>query len=213
MLKNFVMIAAILFIGASCAVSQGWSSGDDGAWEEGGDGWDNGNGWEDGDNGHSGGDWDNGGDQGGSGGWDESGGDRQNTDQGEGVYYSSQISEDSGTLIDESASGQYNQAQYMLMPGGSQNVFWIVSRDGSRNWRSIDMPLFRYARMLIIPSISGYMTLEEMYPGGRVRYYEFGYVQSNRPYRLWFYADTPGVHQGRYEVNGRYSDTLTFNVM
>lgn len=136
-------------------------------------------------------------------------------DGGEGVYYTSQISEGAGTLIDESASGQYPQAQivYSIIPGGSQNAFWIVSRDGTQNWQSISMPFNRYARLLLIPATSGQLTIEEVYPNGQPRDFNFGWVRQGVPLRMWFYSDARGTHRDRYSIsNGPWSDTLTFNV-
>ena len=203
MLDNKIVLTAIvMLLGISCATSQGWN-------DQGSD-WNNGN---NGGSGNNGGDWSNGNNDG-NGNNGGNGGTNTVAQEGDKDVYYSQITEDSGTLIDESTSNQYPQAhqvQYMMV-GGSKNSFWVTSRDGSQNWKSIDIPQYRYARLLILPAESGRLVLEEMYPNGRTRTYDMGYVNAGRQYRVWFYSDTSGTHQGRYQVNGDYSQTLTFNV-
>ena len=144
----------------------------------------------------------------------------ETTDTGE-AYFPSSIEESSGALIDETRSGLYARASsptaatdlLAAIPGGSQNLFWIVSSDGTRYWRSVNIPQYRYARLLLIPSTSGPLILEERYPTGQVRTYNFGNVWAHNQYRLWFYADGPGTYQVRYRIgNGPYSDILTFHV-
>jgi len=137
------------------------------------------------------------------------------------AYFPSSIAESSGALIEEGTSLQYSRASsptasagaFALIPGGSQNLFWIVSSDGTRYWRSVNIPLYRYARLLLIPASSGPLILEERYPTGQVRTYNFGNVWAGNQYRIWFYADSPGIYQARYRIgNGPYSDILTFHV-
>jgi len=156
-------------------------------------------------------DWETGGSEWetvGSGGWGEAPA-AEISETGE-AYFPSSISESSDALIDETVSSQYRLA---MIPGGGQNLFWIVSSDGSRYWRSVNMPLYRYARLLLIPSASGPLILEERYPTGQIRTYNFGNVWANNQYRLWFYADAPGTCQARYRIgNGPNSDILTFHV-
>jgi hypothetical protein len=76
----------------------------------------------------------------------------------------------------------------------SQNIFWIVSRDGSKVAQSVNMPLYSYARAVITPAYQGNLILEETYPNGNVRQYQLGWVQANTQYRIWFYADMRGMH-------------------
>jgi hypothetical protein len=131
------------------------------------------------------------------------------------AIFPSSNSEISSTLIDETSSTQYNRASvaYMGWGGSSQNIFWIVSRDGSQHWRSVSIPCHRYARLLLIPSASGQLTMQERYPDGHVQTYNYGYVRAYNQYRFWFFADTSGIHQLRYRIdNGPYSDVLTFHV-
>lgn len=136
------------------------------------------------------------------------------TSSDEAVFPSS-ISESSSTLIEED-SAQYAKrdiAYSMAAGGSSRNIFWIVSRDGSQNWRSVNIPCNRYARLSFIPSDSGQLIMEELYPNNQVRTYYYGTVVAFRQYRAWFFADTSGTHRMRYKIdNGPYSDTLTFYV-
>jgi hypothetical protein len=137
------------------------------------------------------------------------------------AYFPSSILESADILIEEGGSSQYGWASYptstsgfsMAAPGGNQNIFWIVSRDGTVHWDTVNMPLYRYARMLLIPSASGSLILEKRYPSGYVRSYSLGYVRAHNQYRIWFYADTPGTQQMRYRVgSGPYSNVLTFYI-
>lgn len=146
----------------------------------------------------------------------------------EGAYFPSSVSESSSTLVDETTSYQYGRAnvagdsaaplQYsssraMGVASTSKNIFWIVSKDGTMHWSSVNIPCHRYARLLIIPSSSGQMVMEERYPTGQVRTYNFGNVRAYNQYRMWFFADTSGTHQLRYRIdNGPYSNILTFHV-
>jgi hypothetical protein len=147
----------------------------------------------------------------------------------EGAYFPVSISESPLTLVEETMSYQYDQANiaggasgayawnyahaYAGGTGTSKNLFWIISRDGARHWYSINILCHSYARMLIIPSTSGQLIMEELYPDGNVRSYNFGNVKANTQYRVWFYADTSGTHRMRYRIgNCPYSDILTFHV-
>lgn len=143
----------------------------------------------------------------------------------EGAYFPSSVSESSSTLVDETTSYQYNRANvasdtaqpfaaYTGGTGSSKNIFWIVSKDGTMHWRSVNILCHRYARLLAIPSSSGQLIMEERYPDGQVKSYNFGNVRAYNQYRIWFFADTSGMHQLRYRIdNGRYSDILTFHVV
>lgn len=190
-----LILALILFIPLpSLAQSGGWKGSED--WEPG---------WEDGGSLSSG--------------WSQP--PSAETSETSESYFPSSIVESSDALIEESGSLQYSRASspadtvglFAAIPGGSQNLFWIVSRDGTMYWRSVNIPLYRYARLLLIPSASGPLILEERYTTGQVRTYNFGNVGANNQYRLWFYADAPGTYQARYRIgNGHYSDILTFHV-
>jgi hypothetical protein len=136
-------------------------------------------------------------------------------------YFPSSIMENSGILIEDSGSIQYSRASYpadtsgllAVVPEGNQNRFWIVSRDGSIYWHAVNMPKYRYARMLLIPSSTGPLVLEKRDPNGYVRYYTLGNVRAQNQYRIWFYADASGTYQMRYRIgNGPYSNVLTFYV-
>jgi hypothetical protein len=142
----------------------------------------------------------------------------------EGAYFPSSVSESLSTLVDETTSYQYGRTNaatngsaiiYPLVggTGTSKNIFWIVSKDGTKHWRSINIPCHRYARLLIIPSSSGQLITEERYPDGQVRSHNFGNVRAYNQYRTWFFADTSGTHLLRYRIdNDPYSDILTFHV-
>ena len=62
------------------------------------------------------------------------------TSSDEAVFPSS-ISESSSTLIeDDSAQYAKGDIAYSMAAGGSsRNIFWIVSRDGNQNWRSVNI--------------------------------------------------------------------------
>jgi hypothetical protein len=143
----------------------------------------------------------------------------------EGAYFPISVSESSSRLVDETTSNQYNRVNsvsdsavsgFNYLVGGagtSKNIFWIVSKDGTMHWRSVNIPCHRYARLLIIPSSSGQLIMEERYPNSQVRSYNFGNVRAYNQYRMWFFADTSGTHKLRYRIdNGPYSDILTFHV-
>jgi len=228
--KNFLFLALMISMAAICA-AQPWD--DNSGWGDGG--------WEDGEFSNWDGEWgsaDTGSWNSGSGSADgnsgstnnDYGGGNQNanswgspapaemTSSDEAVFPSS-ISESSSTLIEETSSTQYSQSRvqgdlaYSMAAGGSKNIFWIVSRDGSQNWRSVNIPCHRYARLFFIPSASGQLIMEELYPNNQVRTYYYGSVAAFRQYRAWFFADTSGTHRLRYKIdNGPYSDTLTFYV-
>jgi len=149
------------------------------------------------------------------------------TEPSEGAYFPSSISESPSILVDEATSYQYGQANVAsdayVMYGGSypsaaingpgKDIFWIVSKDGMKHWRSIKISCHHYARMLIIPSASGQLIMQEKYPSGQVKTYYFGNVMAYKQYRVWFFADTTGIHRMRYKIdNGPYSDILTFHV-
>ncbi len=128
-------------------------------------------------------------------------------------YYSGQIAEAPGILVDESESYQYSMAVSSTVVEG-QNVLRVASIDGSRNWGSMEMPLYYYARLLIIPSTSGELNLEEMGPDGEIRYYNLGYVSAVHQYRFWKYSDSEGSHLLRYRIDDSYdySDTIRIYV-
>jgi hypothetical protein len=129
----------------------------------------------------------------------------------QGGMYSYSISESPSTLISEDNSGQYPKATAYDW-GSNQNIFHIVSANGNKVTQYVDMPLYSYARALIIPAYSGQLILEETYPSGNVRQYQLGWVPAHSQYRLWFYADSSGIHTSRYYINGQPSDTVTHNV-
>jgi hypothetical protein len=147
----------------------------------------------------------------------------------EGAYFPSSISESPSILVDETTSYQYSQANVAsdasVMYGGSyprhyagttgtKDIFWIISKDGTKHWRSVNILCHHYARMLIIPSTSGQLVMQEKYPDGQVKTYYFGNVMEHKQYRVWFFADTSGIHRMRYRIdNGPYSDILTFHVI
>ncbi|HRD15922.1 MAG TPA: hypothetical protein PK181_03755, partial [Methanothrix soehngenii] len=162
--------------------SSGWGDGgwvDEGAgsWDGDTESWDGGSGGGDGNSGSSSNDY------GGSDSWG-SPIPAEMTSSDEAVFPSS-ISESSSTLIEED-SAQYAKrdiAYSMAAGGSSRNIFWIVSRDGSQNWRSVNIPCNRYARLSFIPSDSGQLIMEELYPNNQVRTYYYGTVTAFRQYR------------------------------
>lgn len=216
------LLLALLTLTAPICTAQSWD--DSGDWGD--DGWGDSevdSGWEDS------GSEDDGEDNSGSN-TDNYGGNNQNADSwgsptpseissSDEAAFPSSISESSSTLIEEANSNQYNEARvegdiaYSMSGGSSRNIFWIVSRDGSQHWRSVNIPCHRYARLFFIPSASGQLTMEELYPNNRVQTYHYGNVRAYSQYRAWFFADTSGTHQMRYRIdNGPYSDILTFYV-
>lgn len=126
-------------------------------------------------------------------------------------YYSSQITETPGILVDESESSRYAQS-VLSSTDDDQNILRIVSIDGSVNWGSIEMPQYYFARLLMIPSTSGQLTLEEMCPNGETEYYDLGYVSADHEYRLWKYADSEGSHLFRYRIDDDYNYSNTIRI-
>lgn len=133
------------------------------------------------------------------------------------AYFPRSVSESTDTLMADTASAgaMSSPRPMMMMDGGeSKNIFWIVSKDGTKHWTSVKIPCNRYARLLIIPSTSGQLIMEELYPNKQVKTYYYGYVNAQQPYKKWFLADTSGIHRMRYRIdNGPYSNILTFYVV
>lgn len=193
--KPTVLLLGLILFGSSPSLAQfgGWDSpGDLGPWEEEGSS---------------------------SFGWTEPP-PSETSETGEADFPSS-ILESPETLIEEGGSFEYSPASspaptvapFSIAPGGGQNAFWIVSEDGTRYWRAVNIPVYHYARLLIIPSSSGSLMVEKRTPAGLVETRYLGNVWAHNQYRTWFYADAPGIHQLRYRIgNGPYSDVLTFYV-
>lgn len=193
--KPMVLILSLIFFGSSPCIAQfgGWEDpGDLGPWEDDGSSFS---------------------------GWVEPP-PAETSETGEALFPSS-ILESSETVIEEGGSLDYSRASspaptmatFSISPGGGQNAFWIVSSDGTRYWRSVNIPLYHYARLLLIPSSSGSLIVEKRTPTGVVQTRYLGNVWAHNQYRTWFYADAPGIHQLRYRIgNGPYSDVLTFYV-
>jgi hypothetical protein len=97
----------------------------------------------------------------------------------------------------------------------SQNLFWITKVDDeSKKFSGMNLPLYGYAKEVLIPSFSGTLTIEELMPDWTVEYFEVGEVTANEEYHTWFYANSPGTHRQRYKINnGPASGVLTFNVI
>jgi hypothetical protein len=133
------------------------------------------------------------------------------------AYFPRSVSESTETLMADTASAGVMSSPRMAMyaggGSGSKNIFWIVSKDGTKHWMSVKIPCGSYARLLIIPSTSGQLIMEELYPNMQVKTYYYGYVEAQKPYKKWFFADTEGIHRMRYRIdNGPYSDIMTFYV-
>jgi len=134
------------------------------------------------------------------------------------AYFPRSVSESTETLMaDTESAGVMSRPRILAMNAGggeSKNIFWIVSKDGTKHWSSVVIRCGRYARLLIIPSTSGQLIMEELYPNKQVKTYYPGYVNAQQPYKKWFLADTPGIHRMRYRIdNGQYSNILTFYVV
>ncbi|GEM_PF-2418446 len=100
-------------------------------------------------------------------------------------------------------------------PAGGQsgpNGLWIVDSTGLNRYPEMSVPLNGYAREEITPSVEGQITIEEMYPDGKVRTFGMGYVRSYHVYKMWFFGDVPGTHMIRYNINGYYSNIVRFYV-
>lgn len=100
-------------------------------------------------------------------------------------------------------------------PAGSQpgpNGLWIVDATGLNRYPEMSIPLFGYAREEITPSVEGQITIEEMYPDGKIRTFGMGYVRPYHVYKMWFHGDVPGTHMIRYNINGYYSNIVRFYV-
>jgi hypothetical protein len=101
------------------------------------------------------------------------------------------------------------------MSAGSQpgpNAFWIVDATGLNRYPEMSIPLFGYSRLEITPSVEGQITIEEMYPDGKLHTYGIGYVRPYHVYKMWFYGEVPGTHMIRYNINGYYSNIIRFYV-
>ena len=100
------------------------------------------------------------------------------------------------------------------IPAGQQgpNGLWIVDSTGLNRYPEMSIPLYGYVREELTPSIEGQITIEEMYPDGKVRTYGLGYVRPYHVYKMWFYGDVPGTHMIRYNINGYYSNIVRFYV-
>lgn len=129
----------------------------------------------------------------------------------QGSGYLTQKPTDYGQLSDTgTAPGFSTQA-----PAGSQsgpNGLWIVDATGLNRYPEMSIPLNGYAREEITPSVEGQITIEEMYPDGKVRTFGMGYVRPYHVYKMWFFGDVPGTHMIRYNINGYYSNIVRFYV-
>ena len=96
--------------------------------------------------------------------------------------------------------------------GQGPNGLWIVDSTGLNSYPEMSIPLNGYAREEITPSVEGQITIEEMYPDGKVRTYGMGYVRPYHVYKMWFHGDVPGTHKIRYNINGYYSNIVRFYV-
>lgn len=92
------------------------------------------------------------------------------------------------------------------------NGLWIVDSTGLNRYPEMSIPLYGYVREELTPSVEGQITIEEMYPDGKVRTYGMGYVRPYHIYKMWFYGDVPGTHMVRYNINGYYSNIVRFYV-
>ena len=100
------------------------------------------------------------------------------------------------------------------MPAGQQgpNGLWIVDPTGLNRYPEMNIPLYGYVREELTPGVEGQITIEEMYPDGKVRTYGLGYVRPYHVYKMWFYGDVPGTHMVRYNINGYFSNIVRFYV-
>jgi hypothetical protein len=99
------------------------------------------------------------------------------------------------------------------MPSGSFNALWVVDGAGDMN-DTLSVPLNSYARVFVTPIQAGNLVVEQLNPEDQLRTYNMGAVEPYHTYGIWFYADSPGTHQMRYNVSGgEYSDIVEFNVI
>jgi len=99
------------------------------------------------------------------------------------------------------------------LPGSNESELWIVSPYSS-NVRTayLEIAKDRTAKELIIPDMSGTLTLYEEYPNGEnVSYYSDFQVVKGHVYRTWFQADTIGRHKLRYEVYDSKSNVTSYS--
>jgi hypothetical protein len=127
-----------------------------------------------------------------------------------GSNYLTQKPSDFGQLTESGTAPGFDTQ----MPAGQQgpNGLWIVDATGLNRYPEMSIPLYGYAREELTPSVEGQITIEEMYPDGKVRTFGMGYVRPYHIYKMWFYGDVPGTHMIRYSINGYYSNIVRFYV-
>jgi len=128
-----------------------------------------------------------------------------------GSSYLVQKPADYGQLSDTSTTPGFNATTTSGIPQGP-NILWIVDSTGLNRYPEMSIPLNGYAWVEITPSSEGQITIEEMYPDGKVHTYGMGYVRPYHVYKMWFYGDVPGTHMWRYNINGYYSNIIRFYV-
>jgi len=99
------------------------------------------------------------------------------------------------------------------IPGPEENGLWIVyPYSNSQLATQIVIPKGRYAKELLTPGRSGSLTVYEKYPNGDVKSYVPGWhVVEDHVYKIWFFADTVGVHTVRYKVHDEKHNVTTYS--
>jgi hypothetical protein len=118
---------------------------------------------------------------------------------------------DYGLMVEESGLSEEADSPEN-MPANGFNALWVVDYTGEMNG-SLSMPLDGYARVFITPIQGGNVVVEQLYPNDQLQISNMGAVEAYHTYRIWFYGNTTGTHQMRYNVNGgEYSNVIEFYV-
>jgi Ca-activated chloride channel family protein len=118
----------------------------------------------------------------------------------EGSWYSATPPEDKGKLTDE---GQ--------QPGKESGV-WIVNSTEREKRTSLDIPMKRWARLMLVPAASGELKLYCMYPTGSVDLLVSEKVEMGHSYRAWYQTELVGDYDLWYYLEGKKSNSIHLNV-
>ncbi|GEM_PF-2422256 len=122
----------------------------------------------------------------------------------------SQIMTDAGPAASEVEGG--GDQNMLLMIGPSKCGLWIVDRSGLNRQLSLNMPLYRYARVEVTTCSSGDLVFYERDPSGQISTGNVGQVRSNWKYLLWYRTENVGTTTIWYTIGDERSNEIKFIV-
>jgi hypothetical protein len=97
-----------------------------------------------------------------------------------------------------------------VVPGSQPNALWIVVN--GQQTLSTNVASGGYAQLRLIPSTSGQVIINEIYPNGQVITSAGNPVNPRSMYRMGFVGDMAGLHTLSYTINGAPSNQVQINV-